>query len=74
MPETLEFSSSLYCQSAIEETAEAYASLLDCQIHVTTSGIQVLLEPKVEGMDDLMDHFANHALHLSIVQSRGSES
>ena len=70
-PETLEFSCSLYPQSAIEETATAYAELAEVEVEAQDSFVRVVLRPKVE-IDDLSDHFANHALHLSIVQSRGA--
>ena len=70
-PETLEFSCSIYSQSAIEETVSAYAELMDCEVLATESSVRVKLNPKTE-IDDLSDHFANHALHLSIVESRGA--
>ena len=70
-PETLEFSCSIYHQAAIEETAAAYSELADCDVEATEGSIRVKLSPKTE-IDDLADHFANHALHLSIVESRGA--
>jgi hypothetical protein len=73
VPETLHFSTSIYSAPAIEETAAAYAGLLECQIRESEGAIAVDLTPKVEDIDDLVDHFANHALHLSIVQHRGTQ-
>ena len=70
-PETLEFSCSIYSQSAIEETVSAYVELIDCEVVATESSVRVQLSPKTE-IEDLFDHFANHALHLSIVESRGA--
>ena len=47
-------------------------TFLDCDVEVGDSFVRVSLTPKVEGVDDLSDHFANHVLHLSIVANRGA--
>ena len=73
MPETLHFSTSIYSAPAIAETAAAYAEILDCQIRTSEGAVEVDLRAKVDDIDDLVDHFANHALHLSIVQQRGTQ-
>ena len=70
--ESLEFSLSLYSQQAVEETIAAYGALLDCELQVHDSSVRVSLTPKTADIDDLSDHFANHVLHLSIVESRGN--
>jgi len=70
--ETIEFSLSLYSEQAVTETVAAYDAFLDCDVEVGDSFVRVSLTPKVEGVDDLSDHFANHVLHLSIVANRGA--
>ena len=72
--ESLEFSLSLYSQKAVEETIAAYGALLDCQMQVTDGSVKVFITPKNDEIDDLNDHFSNHILHLSIVESRGNLS
>ena len=72
MAESIEFSLSLYSKQAVLESVAAYDSFLDCNVEVSDSSIHVSMTPKVEGVDDLSDHFANHVLHLSIVENRGA--
>ena len=72
MPETLTFSTSIYRAAAIEETAAAYAELLDCELRNQENSVEVELKSKVEDIDDLADHFANLVLHLSGIQHRGT--
>ena len=72
MADSIEFSLSLYSQQAVLETVNAYEAFLDCDVEVNDSFVRVSLTPKVEGVEDLSDHFSNHVLHLSIVENRGA--
>ena len=74
MADILHFSTSIYSAEAVDETVTAYAQLVECEVRRTETSVEVSLSPKLDGVDDLVDHFANHVLHLSIAQSRGAST
>ena len=67
---TLSFSRSLYDADAIRETAEAYAELATWTVIVEQYSVSVVCTDPNPDIADLSDHFANHALHLSIANTR----
>lgn len=61
---------SFYEAAGIAAAAEAYAELARVAVLPTEAGHRVeltILDPEV---DDLMDHFLNHALHASVALRR----
>ena len=69
---TLEFSRSLYGQAAIEASVEAFSELATFVVTADEHGFVVELRDITPDIEDLADHFANHALHLSITMTRRS--
>lgn len=69
---TLHFSRSLYSPAAIRETAEAYGSLATWSVSEDEHTVTVTMTGATDEIDHLADHFANHALHLSIATVRRS--
>jgi len=67
---TLQFSRSLYEQAAIEATVAAFSELATFTVQADEDGIKVEMTDASPDVDDLADHFANHALHLSITMTR----
>ena len=67
---TLQFSRSLYEQAAIEATVEAFSELASFAVTSYEHGFVVEIRDATPEIDDLSDHFANHALHLSITMTR----
>lgn len=72
---TLDFSTSLYREDAIREAAAIYAGLATISVHADGHSVSVTLTNLSPDLDhdtatDLADHFANHALHLSITSAR----
>ena len=73
MPEYLDFSSSLYTPSAIYQTVAAYEAFVQCEVNAKKEGtIRVHFESPSDTIPDIVDHFANHALQLSIIERRES--
>jgi hypothetical protein len=66
---SLTFSRSLYSVDAIRETAEAYGELARWTVTVDDHSVLVTMEEPSD-IADLSDHFANHALHLTIASAR----
>ncbi|HCH65835.1 MAG: hypothetical protein CL927_17340 [Deltaproteobacteria bacterium] len=69
---TLMFSRSLYDPDALRETVAAYGELATWTITVDDHTIAVVCTDPSPEIPDLTDHFANHALHLSIANARRS--
>lgn len=70
MPEvTRDFAHSIYYPSALHETAEAYAELVEVQLEPQDDTTCATFSE--EGM--IVDAFCNHALFLSIQAYRDSE-
>ena len=67
---TLQFSRSLYNQAAIDATVEAFSELATFTVTVDEHGFVVEMSDVTPDIDDFEDHFANHALHLSITMTR----
>ena len=67
---TLQFSRSLYEQAAIEATVEAFSELASFAVTSDEHGFVVEIRDATPEIDDLSDHFANHALPLSITMTR----
>ena len=67
---TLSFSRSLYDPDAIRQTVEAYAELARWSVTVDDNAIAVVCSDPSTDIPGLADHFANHALHLSIANAR----
>jgi hypothetical protein len=67
---TLHFSLSIYDAASIEQTVAAYAELATFQVQVDAHTVSVEMTDMSPDIDDLADHFANHALHLSITTAR----
>ena len=72
---TLEFSTSLYREDAIREAAAVYGGLATISVNADGHFVSVTLTDVSPDLDsdtarDLADHFANHALHLSITSAR----
>jgi hypothetical protein len=67
---TLLFSRSLYNAHAIEQTVAAYEELASFTVKVDQYSVRVGISDPDPGIADLADHFANHALHLSITTAR----
>ena len=67
---TLSFSRSLYDADAIRETAAASAGLATWTVTVEQYTVSVVCTDPSPDIPDLPDHFANHALHLSIANTR----
>ena len=67
---TLHFSRSLYDAAAIEQTVAAYAGLASFELRVDAHSVVVEVTDLSADIADLTDHFANHALHLSITATR----
>ena len=70
VPESVRsFDHSIYYQTAIEETAAAYAEIVDMKLDVQDGSTHATFDD--EGM--VVDAFCNHALFLSIQAHRDSE-
>lgn len=63
---------SFYDAAGVAAAVEAYAELARVTVSPTGSGLRVELVPLDDEVDDLMDHFLNHALHASIALQRRS--
>lgn len=74
MPETLEFSRSLYSPDAVQSAARAYSELAKIEVEVGDDDLRVQIsEPDADLADTLADEFANHVLHETIVRTREGE-
>lgn len=67
---TRDFSLSLYRQTALQETQQAYAELLDARFEHAEHNSHVTFSGDGDDLDFLIDAFCNHALFLSIQQYR----
>ena len=67
---TLSFSRSLYDPDAVRQTAAAYAELATWTVTVGDHTVAVTCVEPTDEIPDLTDHFANHALHLTIANAR----
>ena len=72
MPERIEFSRSLYAPEAVREAIAAYAGLGRFSFEETEGELSVLIEDPHPDIQDLADHFANHALYATITMRRRS--
>lgn len=69
----LGFTRSLYTPEAVEAAARAYADLARVEVTVGDHEVVAVLHEPDTRVPDLADHFANHALHETIVRARGEE-
>lgn len=67
---TLSFSRSLYDVGAVQQTVAAYSELATWTVTVDDHTVAVSCADPSPDIPDLTDHFANHALHLSIANTR----
>jgi len=65
MSERLAFDSELYSLSAVEAAAAAYAELASIAVAREGDAVVVTFAPKGD-QADLLDHFSNHVLSLTI--------
>ena len=74
MAETLDFSRSLYLPEAVQAAVDAYAELASLSVAPHDGGTLVTIRnPDPELADVLVDELANHALHETIVRTRGGD-
>jgi hypothetical protein len=66
----IDFSRSVYAVSAVEAAVAAWAQLGRFAVEAGPHTIHVVIEGAHPGVPDLLDHFANHALFLSIQEAR----
>jgi hypothetical protein len=74
MPESIEFTRSIYLPEAVQAAADAFSDLARIEVSVSDDVVNVELselDPDFE--DSLADEFANHALHETIVRTRSGE-
>jgi len=74
MTETLDFSRSLYLPAAVQAAVDAYHELATLTLSSHDGGTLVTIDdPDPELADILADELANHALHETIVRTRGGD-
>jgi hypothetical protein len=61
---------SFYDAAGVAAAVEAYAELARITVQPTGAGLRVELVVLDDEVDDLMDHFLNHALHASVALQR----
>lgn len=69
---TLQFSRSIYDADAVQATVAAFGELATWSVEIDEHGVTVHMTDPTPEIDDLADHFANHALHLTITSARRS--
>ena len=68
----IDFSRSVYAASAVEAAVAAWSQLGRFTVEASADTLHVTVADPHPGVPDLLDHFANHALFLSIQDARRS--
>lgn len=66
----LEFSRSLYSETAVQEAVSAYAQLAVFHVEATEHTVSVTVSEPHPDLADLADHFANHVLFSTVGEER----
>jgi hypothetical protein len=69
-PLLLDLSRSLYDLGAVESTATTFVELDTIVVEASEHHILVRISDPHPGLADLADHFANHALHATVLARR----